>query len=368
MKELKKIMSINASKTLLAKLSNAAGTPGNEGEIRDIIRQQLQTHAEFSYDKMGSIICRRKAGKDAPKILLAGHMDEIGFIVRLVAKDGFIKFHNLGGWWGHTMLAQRVVIKTTSGDVPGIIGAKPVHHLKPEQRKQVMELSEMHIDVGAKNRKEAMELFGIRPGDHIVPDTHFREMKNPCLVSGKAFDDRVGVALMLDAFKQLGADETPNRLYAVGTTQEEVGTRGAGTAVELVSPDAAIILEGSPADDTPGFNREESQGELGKGPQIRLFDPTMIANKKLTQYVLKTAEALDIPYQTAIRTSGGTDGRPIHVHKSGVPTIVIAPPVRYIHSHVSLLNLDDYDHTLKLLLAIVRGLDADTTNSFSDYS
>ena len=170
---------MNASKTLLAKLSNAAGTPGNEGEIRDIIRQELQPHAELSYDKLGSIICRRKAGKDAPKILLASHMDEVGFIVRLITKDGFLKFHNLGGWWGHSLLAQRVAIKTTGGDVPGIIGAKPVHHLKREKSKQVMELSEMHIDVGAKDREEAMEEFGIRPGDHIVPDTEFRDMKKP---------------------------------------------------------------------------------------------------------------------------------------------------------------------------------------------
>jgi endoglucanase len=358
---------MSASTTVLARLSNAAGTPGSEGEIRDIIRHELQAHAEFSYDKLGSIICRRKTGKDAPKILLAGHMDEVGFIVRLITKDGFLKFHNLGGWWSHSLLAQRVLIKSAGGDVPGIIGAKPVHHLKAEQRKQVMELSEMHIDVGAKNREEALEMFGIRPGDHIVPDTQFKAMRNPRLVSGKAFDDRAGVALFIDAFKELSAEELPNRLYGVGTTQEEVGTRGAGTAVETIEPDVAIVLEGSPADDTPGFNKEESQGELGKGPQIRLFDPTMIANKHFTRYVLETAETLDIPHQTAVRTSGGTDGRPIHVYKSGVPTIVIAPPVRYIHSHVSLLNLDDYEQTLKLLLALVRGLNADTTNSFNDY-
>ena len=359
---------MNESKALLAKLSNAAGTPGNEGEIRDIIRQELQPHAEFSYDRLGSLICRRKAGKDSPKIMLAGHMDEVGFIVRLITKDGFLKFHNLGGWWGHTVLAQRVVIKTAAGDAPGIIGAKPVHYLKAKQRDQVMELTEMHIDVGATDREEAMEMFGIRPGDHIVPDTRFTEMKNPRLVSGKAFDDRVGVALFINVLQQLAAEELPNDLYAVGTTQEEVGTRGADTAVEMVDPEVAIILEGSPADDTPGFNRDESQGELGKGPQIRLFDPTMIANQRFTRYVIETAETLGIPYQTAVRTSGGTDGRPIHVHKAGVPTIVIAPPVRYIHSHVSLLNLDDYEQTLKLLLALVRGLDAEKAHSFCDYS
>ena len=357
-----------SSKELLAQLSNAAGTPGNEREVRDIVRQQLEGVAEFSYDKMGSIICRKKGGKSAPKIMLAGHMDELGFIVRLITQDGFIKFHNLGGWWGHTMLAQRVIIRTAKGDVPGIIGAKPTHYLGPEERKKVMEIKDMYIDVGARDKEEAMEEFGILPGDHIIPHTQFMEMKNPRIVSGKAFDDRAGTALFVEAILQLANEELPNAIYGVGTVQEEVGTRGAKTAAKLVNPDLAIVLEGSPADDTPGFPKEESQGVQGAGPQIRAFDPTMIPNRKLVQFVIDTAKECEIPYQVAVRTSGGTDGRPIHMHNVGVPTIVIAPPVRYAHSHVSLLNLDDYDNTLELLLELLRRLNEGTVSSLTNYS
>ena len=357
-----------SSKELLARLSNTAGTPGNEGEIRKIIRRQLEGLAEFSYDKIGSVICRKKAGKESPKVMLAGHIDEVGFIVRLITDDGFIKFHNLGGWWGHTMLAQRVVIKTTKGDVPGVIGAKPVHHLGQDERKNVMEIKDMYIDVGAKNRQEAMAEFGIMPGDHIIPNTLFSEMKNPRLVSGKAFDDRVGTALFIEAFKHLAAEELPNAVYGVGTVQEEVGTRGAKTAVELINPDVAIVLESCPADDTPGFVKEESQGILGQGPQIRLFDPTMIPNRTFIRFVLDTAKNCNITHQVAVRTSGATDGRPIHIHNTGVPTVVIAPPIRYIHGHVGILHLDDYDNSLKLLMELLRRLDAKTVASFTDFS
>lgn len=357
-----------SSKELLAQLSNAAGTPGNEGEVRDIVRKHLEGVAEFSYDKQGSLICRRKGGKESPKVMVAGHLDEVGFIVRLITDEGFIKFHNLGGWWGHTMLAQRVIIKTAKGDVPGVIGAKPVHHLDQDERKKVMEIKDMYIDVGAKDKQEAMEEFGIFPGDHIVPHTLFAEMKNPRLVSGKAFDDRVGAALFVEIFRHLADEDLPNAVYGVGTVQEEVGTRGAKTAVDLVNPDVAIVLEGSPADDSPGFVKGESQAKLGCGPQIRLFDPTMIPNRAFIRFVLDTAKSCDISHQVAVRISGGTDGRQIHVHKTGVPTVVIAPPVRYIHGHVGLLHLDDYENSLKLLLELLRRLDAETVSSFTNFS
>lgn len=354
-------------KDLLARLSTASGTPGNEGEVRTIIREELAGVAEFSYDHTGSIICRKHGGQDRPKVMLAGHTDEVGFLVRLITDDGFIRFHNLGGWWGHTMLAQRVVIKTAKGDVPGVIGAKPVHHLGPEERNTVMEIKDMHIDVGARDRQEAMDDFGIFPGDHIVPYTPFLEMKNPRMISGKAFDDRVGVALFIHAIQHLAHVDLPCTVYGVGTVQEEIGSRGAETAVDLINPDVAIVLEGSPADDTPGFVKAESQGVIGQGPQIRLFDPTMIPNAALVRFVLETARACHLPHQVAVRISGGTDGRQIHVHQHGVPTIVIAPPVRYIHGHVGLLHLDDYEHTLQLLGEILQRLDAATVASFTKF-
>lgn len=356
-----------SSKDLLAQLSNAAGTPGNETEVRKIIRQQLEGLVKFSHDKLGSLICQKKGAKESPKVMLAGHLDEIGFIVRYISNDGFVKFHNLGGWWGHVLLAQQVIIKTAKGDVPGIIGAKPIHHLKEEERKKLLDIQDMFIDVGAKNKQEAMEEFGILPGDHIIPYTNFASMKNSRLVSGKAFDDRVGVALFVDAIKSLADQKHPNAIYGVGTVQEEVGTRGAETAVDRVNPDVAIVLEGTPADDMPGLNKDETQGVLGQGPQIRLFDPTMITNQRLTRFVLETAKACNIPHQVAVRTTGATDARPIHLHNSGVPSIVLGVPVRYAHSHVGVLSLDDYDNTLKLLVEILKRLDSETVVSFTDF-
>jgi endoglucanase len=356
-----------SSKQLLALLSNAAGTPGNEAEVRMIIQEQLEGLIECSHDKMGSVICCKKGVKDSPKVMLAGHLDEVGFIVRYITDDGFIKFHNLGGWWGHVLLAQQVIIKTAKGDVLGIIGAKPIHHLGEEERKKVLDIKDMFIDVGARDKQEAMEEFGVLPGDHIVPHTIFTPMKNSRLVSGKAFDDRVGVALFVDAIKSLVDQEHPNTIYGVGTVQEEVGTRGAETAVEHVDPSVAIVLEGSPADDMPGSSKDESQGVVGQGPQIRLFDPTMITNRKLARFVIETARLCHIPHQVAVRIGGGTDARPIHVHSIGVPTIVLGVPVRYAHSHVGILSLDDYDNTLKLLVELLNRFDAETVASFTDF-
>ncbi|MBD3305286.1 M20/M25/M40 family metallo-hydrolase [candidate division KSB3 bacterium] len=358
---------MESSTALLAQLSKAAGTPGNEGDVRAVIRQHLEGLADFSHDKLGSLICRRKGEPAAPKVMLAGHMDELGFIVRLVTEDGFIKFHNLGGWWTHTMLAQRVVIKAATGDVPGVIGAKPTHHLGAEERKKLKGIPDMYIDVGASSKQEAMEEFGIQPGDHIVPSTEFVELRNRRLVSGKAFDDRVGVALFVDAIRRLADEGLPNAVYGVGTAQEEVGTRGAKTAAQMIDPDVAIVLEGCPADDTPGFVKEERQGVLGQGPQIRLFDPSMIPNRALSRFVLDVAQGSQITHQVAVRVSSATDGRPIHVHHTGVPTVVIAPPVRYIHSHVGVLHLDDYDNALHLLMELLRRLDAETVASFTAF-
>jgi endoglucanase len=353
---------------LLEKLSNAFGPSGSEGEIRQIIRKELEGMVDFSYDRLGSVICRRKAGAAAsPRIMLAAHMDELGFIVQAITKEGFIKLFNLGSWWPHTLLSQRVVIRTAKGDVMGIIGAKPSHFLSPEERKKVMDLKDLFVDVGAQDQKEAVEEMGIKRGDFVVPQTEFRPLRNARLVSGKAFDDRAGVGLMIDTIRRLGEESLPNAVFGVGTVQEEVGTRGASTAPELIDPDVAIVIEGAPADDTPGFQISDSQGQLGKGPQIRMFDPATIPNRRLSQFAIDTAQAQGIPHQIAVRESGATDARVIHLHKSGIASAVISIPVRYAHSHVGVVNLDDYDHTLNLLIAMLRRLDEKTAHSFSDF-
>jgi putative aminopeptidase FrvX len=355
------------SQELLTRLSNAVGTPGNEDAVRAIMRQALEGLGEFSTDRLGSLICRQTGSSAAPKIMLAGHLDEIGFLVRYVTENGFVKFHPLGGWWSHVLLAQQVVIKTRQGDVAGIVGAKPVHHLTDAERKNLLDIKDLFIDVGAKDKKEAQEALGIQPGDHILPATRCAQMCNGQLLMGKAFDNRVGVALLIEALQHFAANEHPNALYGVGTVQEEVRMRGAITAVETVQPDLAIVVEGPPADDFPGSNKDEAQGRLGYGPQIRLFDPTMITNRKLVEYVLDIARVSGIPHQVAVRVSGGTDAGKIHVAQRGIPTIVIGVPVRYAHSHVGIISLDDYRHTLQLLVATLAGLDSAKAISFTAF-
>jgi putative aminopeptidase FrvX len=356
-----------ASLELITTLSNAAGTPGHEDAVRAIVRQQLAGITEFSYDRLGSIIATRRGSASSPKIMLAAHMDEVGLMVRYITSDGFVKFHPLGFWWNHVLLAQPMLIKTRLGDVPGIIGAKPIHHLSPEERQKLLELKDMFLDVGASTKQQAMEEFGVQPGDHIVPATMCVPLRNPGFLSGKAFDDRVGVALMIEALQSLVNETHPNTIVGVGTVQEEVQSRGAETASDVVNPDVAIVLEGSPADDFPGANKDEAQGIVGLGPQIRAFDPTMIAPRILLQFVLDVAQSCQIPHQIAVRVSGGTDGQHLHVHANGVPTIVLGVPVRYAHSPVGIISLDDYAHTLQLLSELLRRLDATNVTALTTF-
>jgi endoglucanase len=218
--------------------------------------------------------------------------------------------------------------------------------------------------VGATSREEAVR-FGIEVGNSIVPTAEFREMANPDILSAKAFDDRVGVGLMCETLLGLTDVEHPNTVIGVAAVQEEVGCRGAETSSELSRPDVAIILEGTPADDMPGVN--EPQAVLGDGPQIRLFDPTAIANRALVKFVQETAAELEIPVQLAVRRGGGTDARSIQRHGRGVPTVVLGIPARYIHTHVSLIHWQDYEHARKLLLEMVPRLNAEKVESFTRF-
>src|SRR5208283_1711866 len=206
------------------------------------IRGYLEPLGELSQDKLGSLVCKQKGSSDEPKVVLAAHMDEIGFMVKFITADGFIKFTALGGWWDQVLLAHRVIIKTSKGDVTGVIGAKPPHVLTQEERKVVVEKKDMYIDIGASSQQE-VEAEGVRIGDPVVPQTEFSVLSNGKGYLAKAFDDRVGCAICIKALQRLAGQNHPNTLFGVATVQEEVGVRGATTSVELINPDLAIILE-----------------------------------------------------------------------------------------------------------------------------
>jgi putative aminopeptidase FrvX len=344
---------------LLKRLTEADGVPGHEAEIREVVKKELEPFGELTRDHLGSVICSVPGMGPQPRVMLAGHMDEVGFMVRHIHENGYIYFLQLGGWWDQVLLGQRVRIKARGGDVIGVIGAKPPHLLQPDERDKVVKKDEMFIDIGATSKEEA-EKTGVRVGDPVVPHAGFEALSVEGRYLSKAFDDRVGVALVIDALRALQDKTHPNTVYGAVTTMEEVGLRGARTSVEVVQPDVAIVLESDIAGDVPGIKPEISSIKLGKGPSMLVYDGSMIPNLGLRNLVMDTAQELSIPLQSSSITGGGTDGGVIHFYRRGVPTICLAVPARHIHSHGSIIDRGDYDHAVKLLVALIRKLDAAT--------
>ncbi len=357
---------MDSTEQLLKELTEAHGISGYEAPVRAIVRAHLETLGELSQDKSGSVICRKAGTGDAPRVMLAGHMDEIGFMVKHITKEGFLKFLQLGGWFDQVLLGQRVIIKTrNNGDVVGVIGARPPHLIPMDERTKVVEKKNMYIDVGASSR-EQVEKIGIRAGDPVVPRADFVALSTGNTYLSKAFDDRVGTALVISALQGLQETEHPNTVYGAVTVQEEVGLRGARTSAWVVDPDVAIILESDIAGDVPGIEPEVSSVKLGLGPTVLIYDGSMIPNGRLRDFVIDSAGEAGIPLQLSYVEAGGTDGGAIHTHKTGVPTVVIGVPARHIHSHGAIIHRDDYDNAVKLLTAVITKLDAGTVASFTE--
>jgi endoglucanase len=354
---------MNGSIDLLKRLTEADGVPGFETEVRDAFLDEVGDGVEWIRDRMGSVIAKKPGTSPRPHVMLDCHLDEVGFIVQHITPTGFLKFLPLGGWWGHILPAQRVRVGAAGGKkIMGVIGSTPPHFLPAERRSQVLDVRDMFIDIGASSRAEA-ESWGVRVGTWAAPYSPFTPLENGDLLLAKAFDNRVGCALCIESVRD--ASDHPNTLFGSGSAQEEVGLRGARTAAETIDPDVAIVLECPPADDTPGFNPDETQGALGGGVQIRAYDPTMIANPQFVDFTLNVAREESIPHQLTVRASGGTNAGSIHVHDRGVPSVVIGVPARYIHSHTSILHTSDYAAAIRLTRALVTRLDADTVASFS---
>lgn len=350
---------------LYKELTEAPGVPGYEGPVREIMQRYLAPHGEIITDNLGSIVAKKVGRAGGPKILLAGHMDEVGFMVTMITEKGFIKFQPLGGWWEQVMLAQRVTIRTHKGEITGVIGSKPPHILPPEERNKVVKKTEMFIDIGASSREEA-ESFGVRPGDPVIPICPFQVMPNPKILMAKAWDNRAGCAVAVEVLQELQGKDHPNEVYAGATVQEEVGLRGAQTLVNTIKPDIAFALDVGIAGDVPGVREEEAQGKMGKGPAVLLYDATMVPNLRLRDLVVETAREENIPIQFDAIAGGGTDAGRFHTHQSGVPSLVIGFPTRYIHSHAGLIHRDDIENAARLLARVIQKLDADMVQKIKD--
>jgi putative aminopeptidase FrvX len=347
---------------MFKELTEAPGAPGNEHAVRQIMTRYIEPYAdEITADHLGSLIAMKKGSEEGPKIMVAGHLDEIGLMITQITDDGFLRFQTLGGWWSQVMLAQRVSIITRKGEIVGVIGSKPPHILPPEARKKPADIKEMFIDIGASSREEAEE-FGVRPGDTVVPICPFTVMNNPKLLMAKAWDNRIGCAIAIEVFKRLQNEEHPNTVYGVGTVQEEVGTRGAQTSSHFIKPDISFAVDVGIAGDTPGISSDRAMSKIGKGPQILLYDASMIPHMGLRDLVIEVAEENNIPYQFDAMPGGGTDASKMHLSGNGVPSLVVGIATRYIHSHASILHRDDFDHAVELLVKVIQKLDRETFN------
>lgn len=331
---------------LLEKLCNAHGMSGYEDEVRELISSEIEEFADsIKTDRMGNLIAVKKG--DEKKVMLASHMDEIGFMVKHVEEKGFLRVTPIGGWFSQTILNQRVFVHTKDGKVTGVFGCKPPHIMKDEERKKVVKVEDMFVDVGAESKDEVEEM-GIEIGSPVTMDRELSRLgKNR--ITGKAIDDRAGVAAVIEVFRESECDAT---LYAVFTVQEEVGLKGARTSTFSINPDIAIAVDVCVATDFPGVSVNQ-EINLGKGPAITVADASgrgIIAHRNVLNLLRDTAEKNKIPYQLEVGEGGTTDATAIHLTREGIPSGVVSIPARYIHTPVEVIDLKDYSNTVKLLI------------------
>jgi endoglucanase len=338
---------------LLESLSNAFGPPGNEEEVRTILRKELEEHAdETRVDKLGNIFFIHHGRDNSPKIMFASHMDEVGFIVTFMDSNGFLRFHTLGGITSNVMPGQTILLRGTRGDVKGLVGTKPPHLMKEDERNKAVLMDDLFMDIGASNLEES-EQKGVEIGTNGVFDVKFTELGGGFL-KGKALDDRAGCTVLVEVFKAL--KDSPYNIVAVGTVQEEMGMRGARTAAWQADPDYALALEGTFAADVPGSSPEKVSSKLKGGPVVTILDQTVMAHPTVLKTLIKVGKEKSIPFQFKQVPMGGTDSGAIHLTKAGIPSGTVAVPCRYIHGPASVTHVDDVKNTVKLVTEFVKAI------------
>jgi endoglucanase len=341
-------LSINKN---LEKLSNACGVTGREDQVRNIMVQLMTPYAdEIQVDKLENVIAIKKGKANSPKIMLAAHMDEVGLMVKTITKDGFLQFTKMGGIDDRILPAQKVIVYTKKGQFPGIIGSKPPHIQKEEERKKIITYDDLFIDIGAESKEDAAN-FGVSIGDVIVFDAKYTNLGKDAVI-GKAFDNRAGCITMVETLKLLG--QTDCTVCAVGTVQEEVGLRGAATAAFGVDPDLALALDVTIAGDVPGVREFDTTVKMGKGPALTISDSGLITHPKVLRWLIDTAEEEKIPFQLESGLMGSTDAARISITRQGIPCGTISIPTRYIHSPVGMLSLKDIETSSKLTAAAIQ--------------
>ena len=355
------------TESLLQRLADAPGPPGAEEPVRAIMVNEMKPLATepIRYDGMGSVIAQQ--GATGPRIMIDAHMDELGGMVRRVTPTGFLTMQMLGGWLDQALVDQRWIIIGSKGPIHAVTGIRDIHIVAPEERTKVFPRDQLYLDIGAKDAKEAAAM-GIGPGDPVVPDSPFTVMNGSKNYLAKAWDDRIGCAVLIEAMRRTASMPHANQLIYVATTQEEIGLRGARTAAQTVKPDIGIAIEGGITGDIPTSHPEETQVKLGAGPGMFLYDSSTIANRKMVAFVKKTAAAKQLSLQADLVQGYGDDSAEMQTMNSGAPTINLVVPVRYTHSHNGIVNRQDFDQTVDLVVAMLLQMNADTVRQLRDFS
>lgn len=351
---------------LLERLSNAFGPSGFEEPVRKIMVDEMKPYASsLRFDGMGSIIAEQGTG--GPRVMVDAHMDELGGMIRRITPSGFLTMQMLGGWFDQALVDQRWVILGSKGPVYAVTGIRDVHVVPADERSRIFARDSLFLDVGAKSETEVRNL-GIEPGDPVAPDSPFHIMNGTGNYLGKAWDDRVGCAAIIETMRRMQAGSHANHIFYAITTQEEVGLRGAHTAADAVKPDIGISLEGGVAGDTPASHPEETQAKLGGGPGLFLFDTSEVPNRKLVAFVKQTAAAQNIPLQLDSVSGYGDDSAEIQKSNAGVPTVNLVISVRYTHAHNGIMNRRDFDQEVDLLVNLLEHLDSGTVQKIRDFT
>lgn len=342
---------------MIKKITELQSVSGFEHNIREVVREEMTAYVdEIQQDGLGGIFgLRHSADEKAPKLMLAAHMDEVGFMLASITDEGLFRVIPLGGWSAQVVSAQRFTLQTKEGDYPVVSSSIPPHLLRGKKVK-TQEVKDILFD-GGFSSKEEVEEFGIRPGDSIVPDVETIKMANGKTILGKAWDNRYGVTAILEALKDLKDEKLPNHLIAGANVQEEVGLRGTKGSVRKFDPDVFFAVDCSPADDV--YGGKDSFGKIGEGVLLRIQDPGFIMSKEMREFLLDTAETHDIPYQYFV-SKGGTDAGAAHQLNEGIPSAVLGMSARYIHTHQTLFHIDDYDAALELVKQVILTFDQST--------
>lgn len=336
---------------LVRKLSNAHGASGTEESVLGIVRKELKKSVdEIIEDAAGNLIAVKRGSGFS--VMLAAHTDEIGLMVKSIDDKGFLRFVTLGGWYLPTLHSQRVILQGTKGPIPGVLGGKPPHKMDEEERKKGVRIEDLFIDIGATSAADA-ESLGIEIGTPATIDRSMTELANGRL-TGKAFDNRAGVAMLVKTLQQVNS---PFTIYGAFTVQEEVGLKGGRTSAYTLAPDCAIATDTTFPGDFPGIDLRDVPVEIGKGPIITISEASgrgLMANRKMVAWLKETALNNDIPFQLEVGSGGNTDAAAITLERGGIPSTTLSIPARYIHSPVEVVDPRDIEAGIRLLVEALK--------------